>query len=197
MLKAHTENPTDPNTASHAPCSPWGVEQILLDHLPRQAQIGRTHCPSPGILTNPPYSSRYAQGPMSFPWHRAGGGQRGVGGVPGRTEAVLGRCELHNQGSAHSASSFGTHWEAHSLAVPGHHPYPCQAPSSLKPHGCTQPSMLRVVAPGGARGGGSGSGQQQAAGGSKARLGTASQCWHSHSLQLSRGLAITRIRLSS
>lgn len=105
-----------------------------------------------------------------------------------------GRYGQHTEGSALLASSFGACCEVHSLAVPGHN----QASSSLEPSACTQPSMLRAVALHGAHSAGSGSRQQQAARGSEARLGTAFPCcWHSHSLQLSRGLAITRIRLSS
>lgn len=47
MLKTHTEHPTDPDTTSQAPRSPWAGEQILLDRLPRQAQPGRTQSPGP------------------------------------------------------------------------------------------------------------------------------------------------------
>lgn len=170
---------------------------------PGRLSLGRTQSPSP---RHPGQRSLFLKAhTRAAPCPSLGAELVGAGGVPegvlrgvlGRTAAMPGRCQQHTQGSAYLASSFGAHCGAHFLVVPRHHPFPRQAPSPLKPPASTQPSMLRVVAPSGVCGSGSGSRQQQAAGGSEARLGTASPCWHSHSLQLSRGLAITRIRLSS
>lgn len=101
---------------------------------PSRLSLGGHSSRDPRIPAKPPYSSRHTQ---QHTCPALGAELVGARGVPRRTEGAVGRCGQHTQGSTYLASSFRAHCEADSLAVTGHNPFPCQAPSPLKPHACT------------------------------------------------------------